>query len=147
MNFDGNNVHILGLDPREQYLLRLLMTNLMAGYIDKTIADSATASSMDTSDKNATQAVGLFIRYADFVDMLCPESMLGRAKSKVLMIKPELMRYVTLAVNGWDAYNNYLAADQRNYLASGFDGLQKKVADSVHFTYNRWEIEKEKQRK
>lgn len=147
MTFDGNNVHILGLDPREQYLLRLLMTNLMAGYIEKSVSEATHSSSLETSDKTASQAVALFIRYTDFVDMLCPESMLGRAKAKVLMVKPELMRYVTLAVNGWDPYNNYLAADQKEYLAAGYDALNKKVAESCDYTYNRWEIEKEKQKK
>lgn len=144
MAFDQNNVHILGLTPKEQYLLRLIMTNLMAGYIDKAIGDAAANENLVSIDKSAQRTVALFMRYCDFVDMLCPESMLGRARSKVLMIKPELMKYVLGACNGWDAYNNYLTNEQRGMLAGSFESLHKKIAESYQYTYNKWEIERAK---
>lgn len=147
MTFDGNNVHILGLNPTEQYVLRLLMTNLMAGYIEKAVSDAGHANSMDVTDANAKRSTLLFLRFCDFTDMLCPESMLGRARAKVLMVKPELMQYVILAFNGWDPYNNYLDKGQREMVTGQFDTMNKKVAESMNYTYNRWEIEKEKQRK
>ncbi len=147
MTFDGNNVHILGLSPAEQFALRLLMTNLMAGYIDKSVGEAAATSNMEASDNASRRATVLFLRFCDFIDMLCPESMLGKAKPKVLMVKPELMKYVALAANGWDPYNNYLDGEQRQVVNNLFDGINKKVAESLNHTYNRWEIEKEKNRK
>jgi len=144
MAFDGNNVHILGLSPKEQFLLRLVLTNLVAGYIDKSVVESA-GGIQDLTDRKASQAVNFFIRYCDFVDMLCPESMLGKiSKGKVLMIKPQMMKYIVMAFNGYDPYNNYLSPDQRHILSSGFDSLQKKVAESFIYTYNRYEIERAK---
>lgn len=145
MAFDSNNVHILGLDPRDQFLLRLVLSNFVAGYIDKSIQESVGTSLQDLSDRKAQQAVNFFTRYCDFADMLCPESMLGRARPKVLMIKPQMMKYIVMAFNGYDPYNNYLSTEQRGWLQGGFERLQKKVAESFLYTYNRYEIERAKQ--
>jgi hypothetical protein len=117
------------------------MTNLMAGYIDKAVGDAANIRTLEVVDKAAQRTVSLFTRFCDFVDMLCPESMLGRAKPKVLMIKPELMKYVVGACNGWNAYNNYLNSEQRSMVAGSFDAINMKIVESYKYTYNKWEIE------
>lgn len=141
MAFDGTNVHVLGLNPRDQFLIRLVLTNLLAGYIDKSIQEASTMSSQDGADQRASQTIGLFMRYCDFADMLCPEGMLGRARPKVLMIKPQMMKYIVMAFNAYDHYNNYLSIEHRAILAATFEPLRKKIADSAQFTYDRYEIE------
>lgn len=139
-------VHILGLSTREQYQLRLLMSNLMAGYIDKSICEAPWANADSVATK-ADNTIKFFQRYVEFCDMLCPESMMGRGKPKVMMIGATIMKYLVLAVNGYDSKENYLNAEQRTALDPFFIALKKKVEESSQYKYNSWEIEKAKHAK
>lgn len=141
MNFD-TDVHILGLTPREQFLTRLVMSNLVAGFLDKTVQETSLYKTQEAVDQRAASVVEMFAKYNDFIDMLCPESMLGRARSKVLLLKPQLMRYVLLAFNGYDHKNNYLRPEHRQHLYTSFELLNKKIVESAQHLYNKVEIER-----
>jgi hypothetical protein len=143
MSFD-NNVHILGLNPLEQFLVKLVLSNLMAGYLDKAIQDAPGIDNDDAVRSKATAVLNFFEKYNSFTDMLCPESMLGKGKPKVLMIKPGMMKYVVMAFNGYMANNNYLSHEHRQMLDRQFPSLKKRVLESSGYTYNRIEIEKAK---
>lgn len=135
-------VHVLGLNPREQFLLKLVLSNLMAGYIDKSIQESAMYKTDEAVDQRCAMTNGLYWRYVEFVDLLCPESMLGRGKSKVILVEQKMMKYLALAVSGYDPRECFLSDRHRGYLNSGFDELKKKVVESAQFTYNHGEIER-----
>jgi hypothetical protein len=136
--------HVLGLNPREQYLVRILLSNLMAGYVDKAIQEAPMMKTMEAADKKAAGALTLFWRYNEMCDLLCPESMLGRARSKVIMLDSSMMKYLVMAAQGFDPRNNMLSDKHRGYLQSGFEDLKKKIVDSAQFTYSQWEIDKAK---
>lgn len=97
--------------------------------------------SQEAVDAKAAMAVGLFNRYNDFIDMLCPESLIARAKPKVLLIKEQMMRYLVLAFNGYDPKRCYLGTEHRQMLANSFEPLKTKVMSSAQFLYSHAEIE------
>jgi hypothetical protein len=134
-------IHILGLSTREQFLLKLLMSNLMAGYMEKAVSEAPWV----TAEELALKTAGLlkfFQRYVEFSDMLCPESMLSRGRPKILMLGSTLMKYLVLAANGYDTQDNYLSPDHRQLLESQFIALKNKIVESSHHTYTSWEVEK-----
>jgi hypothetical protein len=143
MNF-SKNVHVLGLSPREQYSLRLVLGNLMTGFIDKSIQEAADLKDSESVTEKCSRVIGLFNRYNDFIDMLCPGDMIAKCKPKVLLIKPQLMKYIVLAVNGYDTKNNYLGTEHRRALDFNFSDLKKKVLETSQYTYDTAEIEKAK---
>ena len=138
----SDDIHVLGLSPREQYLIKLVLGNLFAGYLEKTITESPGLKTQTDVDSKTHQALNFFKRYNNFSELLCPEGMLGRARSKVLMVQPEMMRYLVTAFNGYDHHNNYLSPQQRAMTFSSFDALKKKIVDSSKYTYSKTEIEK-----
>jgi len=145
MMFRMNNdrrVHVLGLNPREQFLLKLILSNLVAGYIDKSVQESMLFKTGTAVEQRASMANGLFWRYVDFCDLLCPESMLGRGRPKVLIIEQRMMKYVVQAVNGYDPHDCLLSERHRGFLSNGFEELQKKVVESSQFLYNQLEIDR-----
>jgi hypothetical protein len=138
--------HVLGLSVREQILLRLLLYNLMAGYIHKSIMDAPWVSPDELALKD-TNALKFFERYTDFCDMLCPESMLAKGRPKLMMVGTTLMKYLVIAVNGYDASECYLTDDQKRVLESQFVAFKEKILDSSKFLYTSWEVEKMKNTK
>jgi len=135
------DTYVIGLSPREQYCVKLLLSNLMSGYLDKTVQEASMIDSQEGVDKRTSITLNFFNRYNDFCDLLCPESMIGRAKPKVLLLKEAMMKYLVSAVNGYDVKNNYLGTEHRNMLANNFEALKKKVLDSAQHTYSKQEIE------
>lgn len=134
-------VHVLGLVPREQILLKVILANLVAGFIDKSVIESPWVTPDEVALK-AESTVKLFQRYNEFCEMLCTESTMGRAKPKVLMLGPTLMKYCLLAAEGYDEQNNFLTKDQKDALAGQWYELKKKIVESSKHTYTSWEIEK-----
>jgi hypothetical protein len=135
-------MHVLGLNPREQFLVRLLFSNLMAAYIDKSIQEAPMFKTPEAADHRAVGAVELFWRYNDICDLLCTEASISRSKSKMLMLDGRMMKYLLLAANGYDSRNCLLNDRQRGYLENGFEELKEKIVDSSYFTYDKWEIDR-----
>lgn len=137
-------VHILGLSPKEQYLLRILLGNLMAGYLDKSLQESGALRTQDQYDAKSAQMIELFNRYNDMVDMLCTEHTVNFTKPKVIKIKPFTMKYILAAVNGYDPKQNFLGTEHNRSLANGFLFLKEKILMSAKFVYQQDEIERAK---
>jgi hypothetical protein len=114
--------------------------------IDKSVCESPWVSPEEVAVKSMT-TIKFFQRYTEFCEMLCTESTIGRAKAKVLMLGPTLMKYLLLAARGYDPQNCYLSEDQKSQLASSFYDLNKKIVESANHTYTSWEIEKERHKK
>ena len=137
-------VHVLGLNPREQLTLRYLLGNLMSGFLDKTVSESMSSGNQQEVDAKASHTLLLFNRYNDFIDMLCSEDNLGRAKSKVLLISPTMMRYIVLSVSGYDPKNSYLGVLHKRSVDLNFNELKQKVLETAKYTFSDKEIESAK---
>ena len=142
MAIEVKDTHILGLTPKEQFLIKILLSNLLAGYIDKSIKEASDLTSPEAIESKASLTVGLFNKYNDITDMLCPESLISRAKPKVLLIGEGMMKYIVIACNGYDPKNNYLSPGHKQMLVNGYESIRKKVLDSAQFQYSRSEIDK-----
>ena len=136
-------VHVLGLTAREQFMVKLVLANLLSSYLDKSMQEAAGVSS-EVAEAKAAQTLNLFNKYNDFVDLMCPQSMLAYGKNKLILVKPQMMRYLVIAFNGYDARNNYLGTEHNTTLRGSFDALKKKVMESNSYTFNAAEIERAK---
>jgi hypothetical protein len=139
------NVHVIGLTPREQHSLRLVLSNLVAGLIDKSIQDATGNESATESAARSSKSITIFMKYNELSDLLCPGSMLAQGRPKVLLVQPLLMKYLVAAVNGYDPTSNYLNAEQVQILSKTFEFLKNKVLTVNQFTYSPEEIEKAKE--
>lgn len=108
----------------------------------KTIHEMPSTTDSDAIESKSRIVLGVFRKFNDIIDLLCTESNIARARPKVLMFAPGVMKYIVMAFNGYDPSNNFLSPDERAMLHSNLEGLKKKVADSYKFTYNKWEIER-----
>jgi hypothetical protein len=135
-------MHVLGLSPREQFLVRLLFSNLMAAYIDKAIQEAPVLKTQEASEASSSRTIDMFWRHNEICDLLCTEASMSRAKSKMIMLDSHMMKLLLFAVNGYDPRNCLLTDRQRGYLETGFDELREKVVDSSYFKYDKWEIDR-----
>lgn len=140
-------VHILALTPKEQLIIRVLLSNLMSGYLDLSVQEVAMSYNEEDVTAKSKKVQIMFNRYNSCLDLLCPESMLARAKSKVILLKPTMMKYLLAGFMGYDKKENFLSQEHRDLVDSGFDHLSKKVVESGGFTYNKFEIERAKNSK
>jgi hypothetical protein len=135
------DTHVIGLSPREQFLVKLVLANLLAGHLDRTVQDASMLVDEAAITTKSNVTINLFNRYNDFLDLLCPESMIPRAKAKVLLLREPMMKYLVAAVNGYDPKSCYLGAEHKVMLVNTFEPLKAKVLSSANYKYSMQEIE------
>lgn len=142
MKAEETKFHVLGLSPRQQMMLRILLYNLYCGFIDKSMRDVYQTENDNTYKVKTQMALSTFERYNQVIDLLANRSTIAKAKSKLLTIAPVMMKNIMIAVHGFDQENCYLDKDDINYIKSGFNELHEKITESIKHTYTMSEIEK-----
>lgn len=141
MNTD-KKYHVLGLTPREQLILRSLLFNAYAAWVDKVIKESH-SSNEEQLDQKASYTYKLFCKYNDIIDLLANEENIGKSKPTCLVLNEEAIKLIGIAVRGFDEKNNYLG-DKANYVMDYYPNLKEKVLQSIEHKYSKKEIEEAK---
>ena len=136
--------HVLGLSPRQQVCLKLLLYNLFCSFIENTIKDVSENKDEYVATVKRQLALTAFDRYDQLCSLLANHSTISKTPSKMISCPSTTMDYIWAAVNGFDPKDSYLDDKDINYVNSEHKNLIEKVTESRKFTYTAEEIAKMK---
>ena len=141
MNQDKQQ-HVLGLDPRQQLCLRLLLYNMYCGFLRKMLSDVFASERIEVLEAKTTLTLATFDKYNQLIDLLANSDNFHKCKSKVIMVYPVMMKNLVVAVQSFDEQSHNLDSGELYYVNQEFAKVREKVLKSYEFLYTEEEITK-----
>jgi hypothetical protein len=138
--------HVLSLTVRQQAAVRLMLFNLFANFIRKSMEDLQDFLYSEEGSSRIQAKYHMIIenleKYDDFTDVFCSRQQTARAETRMITLSSEAMRHIQLAMKGFDRTQCHLGAGDVQYVISEFDKLKKLVEQSSQFMYSSEEIKR-----
>lgn len=132
--------HVLALNPSEQVTLRSLLFNTYAGWVDKHLKEGYDRSPQER-EQIASYTFNLFRRYNDIIDLLVSSENMKGAKPVCLILSKEGMKFIEIAVKGFDEKRNYLNQKNIEQVKRNFDKVKARALESAGFDYSKKEVD------
>lgn len=136
-----NRNHVIGLSVRNQLTLRLLLNNLLSGFIKKQLIELKQRPDADMLALKTALTQKALEDFNALTNLLANPENAAKSKSKMLKISPRYMRHLVLAVQGFNPDENELNFKDLRYVTDGFDGLASIIEQSAMYTYTDLEID------
>jgi len=135
-------VHVMGLQPKQQAVMSLVLLNFLMILTQKLfddVADEMTVECAEVKKAVAIKAIGMFY---SLIDVLATQSSYSRAKPKVVAVNTTAIQNILTAIEAFQPNNNYLEQSESNFVMTELKSIEKVANESFKHTYSEEEIRK-----
>ena len=135
-------VHVIGLQPRQQGALSLILLNFLMMFAQKMFNDIEDDMSISTVESKKTSMLKAIENFYSLIDVLSTSKNYVRAKPKLVALSPTGMKNISTAIEAMMPTENFLERSEVELVMSEYKNLERVVKESLKHTYTEEEIKK-----